>query len=694
MGDGLQIVEIFPWNDNFDTGIAEIDAQHRGLVDLLNLLVSHLAFDSDIPTLDAIFEQLKVYTVHHFATEERIWSQYFQGDPWEEWHKRSHGDFVTRVLELRQGDGTKSIDELVEEIVSFLSHWLALHIIESDKRMAKVVLALPRGISLEQAKKDADEQMSGATHVLIDTVMSMYDKLASRTLNLSREIARRKRVERELEVARAKADHANQAKSEFLARMSHEIRTPLHGVLGMAQIGYRESNGAEHLRQVFGRILSSGKLLQSIVNDILDLSKIEAGKLDIEAVPANLRGTLESALATVTNAAGDKGIALLAQWDDALPRGFVGDALRLEQIVLNLLSNAIKFSSNGVVRLSARVEQDQLILGVHDNGIGMTPEQVARLFTPFEQAELSTTRKYGGTGLGLAISQRLAQLMGGRITVSSQSGVGSSFELQLPFVPAPLEALVAASLPPHHGPRLRGLRILAAEDNEVNQLVLEDLLLHEGAQLYMVGNGREALQAVAGQDFDVVLMDVQMPEMDGIEAARHLHALRPELPVIGLTAQTLSEDVRQCREAGMREVLSKPLDADLLVVALRRFSTSNAACAPGQPEAVPSLIDWLALQSRYASRPESLKRLLQVALRSKSMDAQALRAAAQQPDTLATLAHALKGSAGELLCDALVEQARAVEHSARLRAPDREEQALALADLLELVLAEVRAHLV
>ena len=694
MGDGLQIVEIFPWNDNFDTGIAEIDAQHRGLVDLLNLLVSHLAFDSDIPTLDAIFEQLKVYTVHHFATEERIWSQYFQGDPWEEWHKRSHGDFVTRVLELRQGDGSKSIDELVEEIVSFLSHWLALHIIESDKRMAKVVLALPRGISLEQAKKDADEQMSGATHVLIDTVMSMYDKLASRTLNLSREIARRKRVERELEVARAKADHANQAKSEFLARMSHEIRTPLHGVLGMAQIGYRESNGAEHLRQVFGRILSSGKLLQSIVNDILDLSKIEAGKLDIEAVPANLRGTLESALATVTNAAGDKGIALLAQWDDALPRGFVGDALRLEQIVLNLLSNAIKFSSNGVVRLSARVEQDQLILGVHDNGIGMTPEQVARLFTPFEQAELSTTRKYGGTGLGLAISQRLAQLMGGRITVSSQSGVGSSFELQLPFVPAPLEAQVAASLPPHHGPRLRGLRILAAEDNEVNQLVLEDLLLHEGAQLYMVGNGREALQAVAGQDFDVVLMDVQMPEMDGIEAARHLHALRPELPVIGLTAQTLSEDVRQCREAGMREVLAKPLDADLLVVALRRFSASNTACAPDQPEAVPSLIDWLALQSRYASRPESLKRLLQVALRSKSMDAQALRAAAQQPDTLATLAHALKGSAGELLCDALVEQARAVEHSARLRAPDREEQALALADLLELVLAEVRAHLV
>jgi hemerythrin-like metal-binding protein len=294
-------VEIFPWNDNFDTGIAEIDEQHRTLVDLLNLLVSHLAFQSDLPTLNSIFERLKDYTVVHFQTEERIWANYFHGDTWESWHRDSHADFIAKVIQLKDSDEGKSIDEVVEDIVSFLTHWLALHILESDKRMAKVVLALPSGVSLEQAKQIADDEMSGATRVLIDTVMTMYDKLANRTLHLTREINMRKRAEHELQAARVEADRANLAKSQFLTNMSHEIRTPLNAITGMTHL-LKRSGVTPQQAERLDKIDAAGQHLLEIINSILDLSKIEAGKFVLDEVDVRI----EALVANVVSMLGDR----------------------------------------------------------------------------------------------------------------------------------------------------------------------------------------------------------------------------------------------------------------------------------------------------------------------------------------------------------------------------------------------------
>ena len=236
-------VEIFPWNDNFATGIEAIDVQHRRLIELLNKLVGHLAFQTEAPELNLVFDELKAYTVVHFGCEEEIWHGVFRDDSWETWHKNAHTDFITQVIQLKEQKGGKTLDEIIEEIVTFLTHWLALHILESDKRMAKVILALPTGVSLQRAKEMANEEMAGATRQLIDTVMGMYDRLAHRTLQLTREINKRIKAEQELERTQVElrrlkdqAVASNMAKSEFLANMSHEIRTPLNAITGMAHL--------------------------------------------------------------------------------------------------------------------------------------------------------------------------------------------------------------------------------------------------------------------------------------------------------------------------------------------------------------------------------------------------------------------------------------------------------------------------
>jgi CheY-like chemotaxis protein/anti-sigma regulatory factor (Ser/Thr protein kinase) len=263
-----------------------------------------------------------------------------------------------------------------------------------------------------------------------------------------------------------------------------------------------------------------------------------------------------------------------------LPGWLNGDAQRLQQILLNLLTNAIKFTRQGGVQLQIEPEGGHIVFKVTDTGIGMSAEQVARLFQPFEQADSSTTRKFGGTGLGLAISRNLAQLMGGEITVESAPGKGSAFALRLPLiaVEAPLSAHVQPSASTEK--RLAGLKLLAAEDVAVNRLVLEDLLLYEGAQVIFAENGQQALDKLeeAGVDaFDAVLMDVQMPVMDGLEATRRIREIAPLLPVIGLTAHALEEERDKCLEAGMVAHVTKPIDIDLLVAAILGQTGSQSA---------------------------------------------------------------------------------------------------------------------
>ena len=380
----------------------------------------------------------------------------------------------------------------------------------------------------------------------------------------------------ELTAARTEAERLGRAKSEFLAHMSHEIRTPLNAVLGLAQVGVLASAGTAS-RATFERIGDAGSHLLGVINDILDFSRLDAGKVVVEQRPFELSVALANAAGFVADAVQRKGLGFELTMAPDLPEWVSGDARRLQQILINLLSNAVKFTVHGAVSLHVAREGEQIALAVVDSGIGMTAEQLARLFQPFEQADNSSTRQFGGSGLGLAISRSLARLMGGSITVQSTAGQGSRFTLRLPLPaadparpafdtrPSALDALLPR--------RLAGLRLLAAEDLDVNRLILGAMLEHEGAEVVFAENGQAALDCVqqsgAGA-FDVVLMDVQMPLMDGYEATRCLQTMAPALPVIGLTAHAMDEERDKCLAAGMVAHVTKPIDMETLVAAILR----------------------------------------------------------------------------------------------------------------------------
>ncbi len=393
-----------------------------------------------------------------------------------------------------------------------------------------------------------------------------------------RDVTEQRALAAEREAAREEAERLARVKSEFLANMSHEIRTPLNGVLGLAQLGYLESAG-QPTQKTFETILDSGRLLLGVLNDILDISKLEAGQVAIESRPLVLSTLLHEAIDMVRSRADDKGLSLVLELSPDLPTSIEGDALRIEQVLLNLMSNAIKFTERGEVRLEAQPGPESVILQVRDTGIGMSPQEQASAFVPFKQADSSTTRRYGGTGLGLSISKRLVELMGGRIEVSSQVGVGSCFTVLLPLNAAGSGLAVArppTSLKPvmhreRHESSLQGVRVLAAEDSEVNQIVLGELLTMEGAEFTMVHDGSEAVDLVEAKGagfFDLVLMDVQMPIMDGYEAARRILSIDATLPIIGLTAHAFGDALAACDAAGMVAHVSKPYDLRKLVSAM------------------------------------------------------------------------------------------------------------------------------
>ncbi len=378
----------------------------------------------------------------------------------------------------------------------------------------------------------------------------------------------------ELKQAKEEAEHLARVKTDFLANMSHEIRTPLNGILGMAQIGTRHCAEPARTLDAFGKIQSSGQLLLGIVNDILDFSKIEAGRLSIEQSTVGLGKTLDSIEEMIRATATAKGLSFVVTRAPSLPAYCLTDPLRMQQILLNLLSNAVKFTDEGEITLRVERAGEQLVFQVRDSGIGLSEEEIQRIFQPFEQADGSTTRKYGGTGLGLAITQRLTSLMGGELRVHSTPGLGSCFEVRLPCREIDAHSTPENAAPPSSpGKPLAGLRILVAEDNEINQEVIEENLREDGANVVLVDNGHLAVEAVwncGPEPFDIVLMDIQMPVMNGHEATRRILEFAPDLPVVGQTAHAYGDEREACFASGMVGHIAKPIDpGELLAIILK-----------------------------------------------------------------------------------------------------------------------------
>jgi PAS domain S-box-containing protein len=413
-----------------------------------------------------------------------------------------------------------------------------------------------------------------------------------RAAGVHMDITKAKELERTLSDAKQAAEAATKSKSEFLANMSHEIRTPLTAILGYADLLREEGDlnlAPQRRLETIDTIRSAGQHLLTVINDILDLSKIEAGKMTVETVDTPLVTILHEVQSLIGPRSHGKGVALTTRFDTPIPDRIESDPTRLRQILMNLVGNASKFTEAGSITVAVRVEGERLIIDIDDTGPGMTQEQAANLFAAFSQADTTVTRKHGGTGLGLTICRRLGDLLGGKVSLfRTAPGEGSCFRLELPITPVPGATLVSGfdavtcdrSTPTSAATRLHG-RILLAEDGVDNQRLIAFHLRKAGATVEIAENGRRALDMLSAPDaaFDLLLTDMQMPEMDGYSLARTLRARGSQMPIVALTAHAMAEDRRKCTEAGCDDYASKPIDKALLLATCAKWLNSSGARA-------------------------------------------------------------------------------------------------------------------
>ncbi|MBP7334422.1 ATP-binding protein [Niveispirillum sp.] len=485
--------------------------------------------------------------------------------------------------------------------------------------------------------------------------------------------------EEALLVARREAEAAARAKTEFLATVSHELRTPLNAVIGFADLLLAADLPESERRRYIRLQAEAGRTLLAVINDVLDFAKVDAGHLLLEEMPTDTVGMLQTCAELVRPMTQEKGLTLRVEIAPDLPPWLMLDPTRVRQVVLNLLNNAVKFTQAGSVTLTAGTvtgtdgKEPFLRIAVEDTGIGIAPDRQAQLFEPFHQADASTARRYGGTGLGLAICKRLVTLMGGSVALTSDAGRGSRFWIDIPLRPADPPAHAPAlplAVPGEEGGVARPLHVLVAEDIHVNQLLVRAILERAGHKVDIAVDGAAAVEAVQRQAYDLVLMDIQMPGMDGLEATRVIRAMPSvagRIPILALTANALPSEVERCRQAGMDDHIAKPIEASHLLAALARWS-QRIGPAPAQLPAAgapaPEVMSTVMQQQlEMLMGPGALLTMMQEVASSLRQRLATIADPATPLDTVRSHAHSIVSLAGNFGLMQLSQAARDVEQA-------------------------------